>query len=110
MNIRPLTALDEFQRCIDLQRETFGWADIDILPRRFMVVLNKIGGLILGAYDNDRLVAFLNAVPGIRDGMPYWHSHMLAVARDQWNSGIGSQLKLAQRQAAMERGIRLIEW
>jgi len=110
MTIRPLTELEEFQQCLDLQREAFGWADIDVLPRRFMVVLTHIGGLILGAYDGGRLAAFLNSIPGIRQGMPYWHSHMLAVAQEYWNSGIGTQLKLAQRRAALERGLQLIEW
>src|SRR5207245_6509884 len=34
----------------------------------------------------------------------------LAVAKEQWNSGVASQLKLAQRQAALDRGLQLIEW
>jgi predicted GNAT superfamily acetyltransferase len=110
MIICPLRSLDEFDRCLELQREAFGWADVDLLPRRFMVVTGHIGGLVLGAFDGDRLVAFLNSIPGHRNGLPYWHSHMLAVANDYWNSGLGSQLKLAQREAALERGIRLIEW
>ena len=110
MKIRPLTELDEFQQCIDLQREAFGWADIDVLPRRFMVVLSHIGGVVLGGYDGERLAGFLNSIPGIRRGMPYWHSHMLAVAKEYWNSGVGSQLKLAQREAALARGLRLVEW
>ncbi len=110
MNIRPLASLHEFDACVELQREAFGWGDIDILPRRIMVVLTHIGGCVLGAYDGDRLAAFLCAIPGIREGLPYWHSQMLAVSKEYWNSGIGSQLKLAQRQAARDRGIRLIEW
>ncbi len=110
MIIRPLKSLDELQNCLDLQREAFGWSDIDILPRRFLVVLTHIGGYILGAYDGDRLAAFLSAVPGIRNKMPYWHSHMLAVSREYWNSGIGTDLKLAQREGAREKGISLIEW
>jgi predicted GNAT superfamily acetyltransferase len=110
MIIRPVTALEDYQRCLDLQREAFGWADIDLLPRRVMIVVNKIGGIVLGAFDGDRLAGFLNAMPGIRDGRPYWHSHMLAVAKDYWNSGVGGSLKLAQRDAARERGIQLIEW
>jgi predicted GNAT superfamily acetyltransferase len=110
MIIRPLTTLDEFHRCIELQHEAFGWADIDVLPRRFFVVLNHIGGVVLGAFDGDRLAAFLNAVPGVRYDRPYWHSHMLAVGKAYWNSGVGSDLKLAQREAALRRNIRLIEW
>jgi len=110
MTVRPLTELQELQKCLDLQREAFGWAEIDLLPRRFLVVLGHIGGLVLGAFDGDRLVAFLNAVPGIRGRMPYWHSHMLAVSKDYWNSGVGTQLKLAQRDEGVKRGLRLIEW
>ena len=110
MTVRPLTELQELQKCLDLQREAFGWAEIDLLPRRFLVVLGHIGGLVLGAFDGDRLVAFLNAVPGIRGSMPYWHSHMLAVSKDYWNSGVGTQLKLAQRDEGLKRGLRLIEW
>jgi predicted GNAT superfamily acetyltransferase len=110
MTIRPLTEMSEYQRCVELQREAWGVADIDVIPVRMFVTQNRIGGLVLGSFDNDKMVAFLNAMPGIRDGMPYWYSQMLGVAKDYWNVGIGSQLKLAQRDHARLRGIRLIEW
>jgi predicted GNAT superfamily acetyltransferase len=35
---------------------------------------------------------------------------MLAVSKTQRNSGIGTQLKMAQKDEALRRGIRLIEW
>jgi predicted GNAT superfamily acetyltransferase len=108
--IRPLTEFSEFEQCVELQREAWGAADIELTPVRALITDNRIGGLVLGAFDNDRMVGFLNAMPGIRDRMPYWYSHMLAIAREHWNSGIGTQLKLAQRDAARQRGIRLIEW
>jgi predicted GNAT superfamily acetyltransferase len=72
--------------------------------------LSSIGGLVLGAFDDDRLVGFSNSMPGFRDGAPYWHSQVLAVANDHWNSGVGFQLKLAQRDQARQRGIQRIEW
>ena len=110
MEIRPLTTLAEFEQCVSLQREAFGTPDRDLMPMRFMVVVTHIGGAVLGAYEDDRLVAFVNTIPGIRHGKPYWHSQMLAVAPDSWNSGVGGQLKLAQRDEALARGIDLIEW
>jgi predicted GNAT superfamily acetyltransferase len=110
MTIRPLTELAEFQQCLEVQRECFGMADVDLFPVRFYVVLNSIGGLVLGALDGDRVVGFLNTLPGLRDGLPYWYSQVMAVAKDHWNSGIGSQLKLAQRDHARQRGIQRIEW
>ena len=110
MNIRPLTEMAEFQACVELQRKTWGSADIDIMPARYFVTSTHIGGLVLGAFEGDQLVAFVNATPALRDGMVYWRSHMLAVARDQWNSGLGAQMKLAQREHALQRGFHLIEW
>jgi predicted GNAT superfamily acetyltransferase len=110
MTIRPLTDIAEFQGCIELQREAWGSADIDLMPARYFVTHSHIGGLVLGAFDGERLIAFVNAVPAVRDGMVYWRSNMLAVARAYWNSGIGAELKLGQRDEARQRGIHLIEW
>jgi predicted GNAT superfamily acetyltransferase len=50
------------------------------------------------------------SLPGYRDGMPYLHSHMLAVLPQYRNLGVGRRLKLAQRDDALSRGIDLMEW
>jgi predicted GNAT superfamily acetyltransferase len=110
MMIRPLTEIAEFEQCVNLSRDCFGMAEIDLLPKRFFVVLSSIGGLVLGALDGDTVVGFLNTMPAIRDGAPYWYSQVMAVSRDHWNSGIATQLKLAQRDHARQRGISRIEW
>jgi predicted GNAT superfamily acetyltransferase len=110
MNVRPLTEISEFEKCVELQREIWGLQDVDLVPSRMYAIWSHIGGLVLGAFDSERMVGFLNATPGLRDEMPYWHSLTLAIAPDYWNSGIGSELKLAQRDQARERGIRLIQW
>jgi predicted GNAT superfamily acetyltransferase len=110
MLIRPLTTFEEFERCVELQIEAFGSAERDVQPARLYRVQSMIGGLVLGAFEGDRLVGFNNCWPGIRDGKPYWHSHMLAVSQDYRNAGIGAKLKLEQRAAALDRGISLIQW
>jgi predicted GNAT superfamily acetyltransferase len=110
MTIRPLTELTEFGQCVDLQRDCFGMTDIDLLPKRFFVVLNSLGGLVLGALDGNKVIGFLNTMPAVRDGALYWYSQVMAVAKDYWNSGIGMQLKFAQRDHAHQRGIQRIEW
>jgi len=110
MMIRELTLPDEFEACMDLQREGFGWGDIELMPMRFFIVSRHIGGLVLGAFDGGRMVGFLSAIPGLRGREPYWHSHILAVSTASRDSGIGTQLKFAQKEHALQRGIRLIEW
>jgi predicted GNAT superfamily acetyltransferase len=110
MTIRELTTPEEFEGCLDLQRDGFGWSDVELMPMRFFVVSRHIGGLVLGAFENDTLVGFLSAIPGVREGIPYWHSHMLAVTRSRRDSGIGFQLKQKQKERALQQGIRRIEW
>jgi predicted GNAT superfamily acetyltransferase len=110
MNIRQLTTIPEFEQCLELQREGFGWSDADLMPVRFFIVTHHIGGLVLGAYEGDKLVGFLSSIPGIRDDFFYWHSHMLVVSQIYRNKGVGSRLKFSQREYAIKRGIRLIEW
>jgi predicted GNAT superfamily acetyltransferase len=94
-----------------LQQVIWGFADSELLPVRFLVVVSKVGGHVFGAYDGPEMVGFCFAIPGVKPGkMPYLHSHMLGVLPAYHNTGIGRRLKLKQREEALSRGIQLIEW
>jgi predicted GNAT superfamily acetyltransferase len=109
--IRQLFHLPEFEEVLRLQQAIWGFADIDLLPVRFLVVVSKVGGHVFGAFDGDMMVGFCFAIPGIKPGgRPYLHSHMLGVLPAYHNAGIGRSLKLQQREEALARGIELIEW
>jgi predicted GNAT superfamily acetyltransferase len=111
IEIRQLFNQDEFARVVDLQREIWGFADLELLPLRFLVVVSKVGGHVFGAFDGARMIAFCFAIPGIKPGaVPYLHSHMLGVLPEYRNLSIGRRLKLVQRDDALARGIKLIEW
>jgi predicted GNAT superfamily acetyltransferase len=108
--IRKCEGLDEMRACVALQKEVWGFSDIELVPLRMFVVAGKIGGQVLGAFDGRELVAFAFAVPGVRDRHPYLYSHMLAVRQRYRNIGLGRRLKLAQREDAVVRGLDLMEW
>jgi predicted GNAT superfamily acetyltransferase len=111
LEIRQLQTLDEFATAVRLQREIWGFDDVELLPRRLFVVASKIGGQLLGAFDRDQMVAFCVCIPGLKPGgKPYLHSHMMGVLPNYRNSGIGRQLKWKQREFALEAGVDLIEW
>ncbi len=113
IEIRPCAGFVELNACVELQRRTWGLSDEDVIPRRAFVVAQSIGGQVLGAFRKEpasEMVGFAMALPGIRDGQPYLHSHMLAVDSQFRNAGIGRQLKLAQRADALKRCIHLMEW
>ncbi len=111
IEIRPLTELKELRTAVDLQKEIWGFEDMDVLPLRFFVVATKIGGQVFGAFDGARMIGFCMAIPGLRQGgKTYLHSHMLGVLPDFRDKGVGRKMKLAQRDEALGRGIELIEW
>jgi predicted GNAT superfamily acetyltransferase len=111
MEIHKLTKQAEFAEAVRLQREIWGYADVELLPRRLFVVADKIGGQVLGAFDGARMVAFCLAIPGLKPGGSYYlHSHMLGVLPEYRDSGLGRMMKLRQREEALLAGIELIEW
>lgn len=123
--VRSCSGFDEFEACVQLQIETWGYDPTDVIPRKTFRVAQKIGGQVIGAFDTDlpgaaaeggpeSLIGFAMSFPGVktREGEPlaYLHSHMLAVRQPYRNRGLGAQLKLEQRHEALSRGIRLMEW
>ncbi len=108
--VRKCDTLDDFHRCVDLQREIWGEADLEVEPSTMFVVAAHTGGQVLGAFDSDRMVGYTLAVVGLHDRVPYLHSHMTGVLKEYRDSGVGRMLKLFQRGEALGRGIRLIQW
>jgi predicted GNAT superfamily acetyltransferase len=108
--IRKCQSLDEMRACVSLQKEVWGFADIELVPLRMFVVAEKIGGQVIGAFENDELIGFAFALPGVRERQMYLYSHMLAVRQQYRNTGLGRRLKLAQRDDALTRGFDLMEW
>jgi predicted GNAT superfamily acetyltransferase len=108
--VRECESLDEFRRCVELQREIWGEADLEVEPATMFVVAAHTGGQVLGAFDGERLVGYTLAVVGLRHRVPYLHSHMTGVHSEYRDRGVGRMLKLFQRTEALGRGIRLIQW
>jgi len=110
IRVRPLTEHTEFAEAVELQRTIWGFDEVELLPVRLFVTALKVGGQAIGAYDDERMVGFCLAIPGIGAGKNYLHSHMLGVLAEYRNAGVGKMLKLAQREDALARGIDLVEW
>jgi len=109
--IRECTTIEEFDACIDLQREAFGLPDLEISPRRHLIVSRQTGGWTLAAHVNDRMVGFVHHLAAVKaDNEIFGYSHMMAVAKDFQNKGVGARLKWAQRQRALDEGRRFIKW
>lgn len=109
--IRECTTIEEFDNCIYLQREAFGLPDLEISPRRHFIVSRQAGGWTLGAFAGERMVGFVHHLAAVRPNNEiYGYSHVMAVARDYQNKGVGARLKWAQRAKAMGEGRDFIKW
>jgi len=110
IQIRECATIKEFDACIKLQRDVFGLPDLEISPRRHLIVSRQAGGWTLGAFVEDRLVGFVHHLVAIQAGEIAGYSHMMAVAVDYQNKGLGAQLKWAQRERALSEGRKFIKW
>jgi len=110
IQIRECTTIDEFDSCIRLQREVFGLPELEISPRRHLIVSRQAGGWTLGAFVADQLVGFVHHLAAVRENTVFGYSHMMAVAREYQNKGVGARLKWSQRERAMNEGRNFIKW
>lgn len=112
--IRECVEIDEFDKCVTLQREVFGLPDLEISPRRHLIVSRQAGGWTLGAFAGGaegRLVGFVHHLVALRPRDEIiGYSHMMAVHTDYQNQGLGARLKLAQRERALAEGRQFIKW
>ena len=108
--IRALSGMDDLRECEQIQREVWGFIDLDVVPAGLMSVMDCYGAIAIGAFVEGRMAGFVNGFPGFDDSGPLHHSHMLAVRPEFRGSGIGIALKWAQADRAREQGLDRINW
>src|SRR5439155_5809741 len=107
---RDLTTLEEYAAVVDLERAIWGPGYDEVVPVPILAVTVKRGGILIGAFTDDRLVGFVYSLPGIKQGKPTQWSHMLGVVDAFRSAGVGYELKRRQRERTLAMGLDLIEW
>ena len=110
MEIRKIENLAEMREVEQLQREIWGVDDLEVYPALALKPQTEVGGILIGAFDEGRMVGFVFGFPGILDGETIIHSDMLGISEGYRSQNLGYLLKLAQREAALQRGIERITW
>ncbi len=111
ITIHPLTTHDEIFAVEQLQRDAWGVPEVDVVPLHMLITPPRHGGLLLGAFDGERLAGFVFGFLGLTaDGRLKHCSHMAGVHPDYRDHSVGYQLKLAQREHALAQGLDLITW
>lgn len=121
ITVQSITKASEYEELEAIQLSVWGMTEREVIPGRFMHALQHNGASLLGAYDNDKLIGFVLGVISTVEGMNeridqiaaarlQLYSAIMAVQPEYQQHGVGYQLKMAQRDFALQVGIRLITW
>ena len=111
ITVRPVESVDEYRACQEIQRRAWGITEEGyVVPVATMISVQHAGGLVLGAFEGDRLVGFAFAYLGRVRGQWALYSQLAGVDPSVQDRGVGGQLKLAQRAWAKEQGLALVAW
>lgn len=108
--IRDIADAGEMRAVEQLQKEVWGMSDRDVVSVFMLTATVAAGGVLVGAFDGPALVGFAYGFVGLERGRPILHSDMLAVLPAYRRLGLGRRLKLAQRERALARGLRVMTW
>lgn len=118
IEIRSIFLYEEMVQTEDLQRIVWSGSETDIVPAHLSMAISHNGGIVLGAFDQEKLVGYLLGFLGTDLESPdriamtrLKHcSHQVGVHPAYRGRGIGFTLKQAQREEVLKQGIRLVTW
>ncbi len=118
--IRALETVEEIAQAEQIQRVAWTMSDLDIIPTHALHAMEHNGAVLLGAFEDDRLIGFVFGVLGTEDNPNRMdqvaaarlkmYSVIAGVLPEYQKHDIGYRLKMAQRDFALRIGIRLITW
>jgi predicted GNAT superfamily acetyltransferase len=107
ISYRKIETIEELQQMAHLEQRVWKASPI---PLHQTLTAAKNGGIVIGAYEQERLVGFVYSFPGYRNGRVYLCSHMLGIDESFRNRGIGYMLKMKQAEEARKLGYNVIRW
>ena len=115
VRLRTLDTIDEMSQLVHLQREIWGYGEPDTdfpYPARALFALAESGGHVGGAFLDDLPLGLSVAWRGVDPLLqkPYLHSQLVGVQKEHRHLGLGFQLKLHQRDFALEANLDLVKW
>lgn len=107
IDIKELTTIEEMEQVQQLEKRVWG---MEPIPIHQTLTAVKNGGIMVGAYDGNKLVGFSYGFAGMKNGKAYLCSHMLGIDENYRSQQIGEQLKHAQRKIAIAKGYDMMKW
>jgi len=112
IEIREPRNWEEIEAFERVQIGAWGMDPIEVIPGHMVRGIQDAGGVVLGAFDegSGEVIGCVVSLLGETEGKKFILSHITGVIRDFHGLGVGYRLKLAQRRAALKKGIDLVRW
>ena len=107
LEFRVLTTADELAVMPEFEKFIWG-GEGELVSVNVLVAIIHEGGLALGAFDGDRIVASAFAFPTHHAGV--LHSHYMAVHPDHRGAGLGERMKREQAAWCAVEGYHAMRW
>jgi len=116
--VRSLKTREDVAKLVDLHQAVWPESATETIPIQTYLDISLNGGILLGAFEGERLVGYVLGVLGIDEESPGTSaftrlkhcSHTMGVDPDFRNRGVALRLKVEQRNQALRQGLRLITW
>jgi predicted GNAT superfamily acetyltransferase len=105
--LRKLETLEDLEQMACLEQKV--WA-MNPVPLHQTLTVAKNGGVLIGAFDDNRMVGFVYSFPGFLKGETYLCSHMMGIDPAYQNQGLGYRSKMKQAEEAKQLGYSKIRW
>ncbi|WP_077324676.1 GNAT family N-acetyltransferase [Virgibacillus siamensis] len=107
VTIRRLQTMDELLEMQQVEESVWQMSPNPV-HQTFTAMHN--GGIILGAFDGEKMIGFLYSFAGFDGQTAYLCSHMLGILPGYQSGGLGMRMKLKQFEFAKELGYPIITW
>jgi predicted GNAT superfamily acetyltransferase len=108
ITFKRIEELKDIMKVVELQAEI--WSSEIVSPQPQLVASIHHGGIVVGAFAEEKLVGFSYGFAGYKNEEAYLVSHMTGILPEYQNAGIGYHLKLKQREWAIDNGFKKIVW
>ena len=111
ITVRRVETLAEYHACVAIERETWGADFREYVPATILMVAQRLGGVVAGAFAPDgAMLGFVFGMAGTIDGRAVHWSDMLAVRPGARGARVGERLKYFQRDLARAAGAEAMYW
>lgn len=105
---RQVTDIQRLKEIVKFQEWIWSIESVTMLPHLIAAIHN--GGVVIGAFDEEKLLGFCYGFAGFKDSQNLLISHMMAIHPEYRNMGIGESLKISQKSWAADYGYTKIVW